>query len=505
MPDRNGVEPNDPYNQELLSQVRPADWRNPQPAARYNLVVIGAGTAGLVAASLAAGLGGKVALLEKQRLGGDCLNVGCVPSKALLRCARAAADVYAAGEFGVEVSGYQVNFPAIMARLRKLRASISHSDSARRLQDKGVDVFFGDAYFSGPDTVQIGDAGLRFTRALIATGTHPVQPPIPGLAEMGYFTNETIFQQTELPRRLAVIGGGPIGAELAQAFACFGSEVTLLQRGGQLLAKEDADAARILEAALRRAGVRLLLSAAVERAERRGSECVLHYRHEGQTQEATADAVLAAVGRSPTVQGLQLETAAMDYDDRHGVHVSDYLRTSNPRIYAAGDICSPFRFTHAADAMARLAVRNALFLGRGKVSALTIPWCTYTDPELAHVGLYEHEARARGIAVQTFQQDLCDVDRAVLDGETVGFVRIHVRRGTDRILGATIVARHAGDMIAELTLAMANKLGLKTISASIHPYPTQSEAIKKTGDTYMRSRLTPFFHSLLSKWLAWWR
>ncbi len=500
MPEVVRVPPDDAYNRALVANVHPPDWVNPEPAARYNLVVIGAGTAGLVSAAGAAGLGARVALVERELLGGDCLNVGCVPSKALLRCARAAADVRDAGRFGVEVpAGARVNFPAVMERMRRLRAEISPHDSAARFRGLGVDVFLGQARFTGPDVVEVGGKLLRFSKAVIATGARAARPPIPGLDEAGYLTNETVFALTELPRRLAVIGAGPVGCELAQAFARFGAEVTLLGNRPQLLPREDREAAALVEASLKRDGIKLLLGINVRAVDRQGADAVL--RLDGE--EVRADSILIGVGRAPNVEGLGLEAAGAAYDAKKGVHVNDRLRTTNRRIYAAGDVCSRYQFTHAADAMARIVIRNALFLGRAKASALTIPWCTYTDPEVAHVGLYEHEARERGFAVQTFTQELAEVDRAVLDGETDGFVKVHVKAGGDRILGATVVARHAGEMISELTLAMTHRLGLAALADTIHPYPTQAEAIKKTGDAYQRTRLTPFVRWLLGKWLSW--
>ncbi len=499
------VLPEDGYNRQLVANVHPPDWVNPEPAGRYNLVVLGAGTAGLVSAVGAAGLGARVALVERALMGGDCLNVGCVPSKALLRCARAAAAVRDAGAFGVEVPpGVRVNFPAVMERMRRLRAEISPSDSAARYRGLGVDVFLGHGRFTGRDTVEVAGKTLRFAKAVIATGARAARPPIPGLAEAGYLTNETVFTLTELPRRLAVIGAGPIGCELAQAFARFGAEVSLLGKVPQLLPREDRDAAALVEKALARDGVRLALGCKVLAVERQGAEKVLRVEG-GGAREVRVDEILVGVGRQPNVEGLDLEAAGVDYDAKEGVHVNDRLRTSNRRVYAAGDICSRFKFTHAADAMARIVIRNALFLGRAKASALTIPWCTYTDPEVAHVGLYEHEARERGYEVKTFTQELAHVDRAILDGEAEGFVKVHVEAGGDRILGATIVARHAGEMISELTLAMVGGLGLGKLSQTIHPYPTQAEAMKKAGDAYYRTRLTPFVKWLFRKWLGWTR
>lgn len=497
--------PDDTHNRTLRNNVHPVDWRNPEPAARYNLVVIGGGPAGLVTAAGAAGLGARVALIERRRLGGDCLNVGCVPSKALLRAARACADVRDAGRFGMEVGATRVDFAAIMERMRRLRASISPNDSAARLRNLGVDVFFGEGRFTGSDSVVVDGKTLRFRKAVIATGGRAAAPPIEGLQEAGYLTNETVFSLTELPRRLAVIGAGPIGCELAQAFARFGAEVALLEAAPQILIREDRDAAAIVEKALRGDGVRLHLGVTITGVRLTGAEKVVHWEEEGAPTALRVDDVLVAAGRAPNVDGLGLESAGVAYDPRTGVRVDDHLRTTNPRVYAAGDVCPSFQFTHLADAHARIVLRNALFLGRAKASSLTIPWCTYTDPEVAHVGLYEEEARRSGLAVQTFVQEFGHVDRAILDGETAGFVKVHVRGGSDRILGATIVARHAGEMLAELTLAITAGVGLGKIAETIHTYPTRAEAIRKCADAYNRTRLTPRVKALFERWFAWTR
>ena len=498
------VLPKDEYDVRLVANVHPPDWVNPEPAPRYNLVVIGAGTAGLVTAAGAAGLGAKVALIERELLGGDCLNVGCVPSKALIRSARAAAQVRDAEQFGIHVPpGVRVDFPAVMERLRRLRAGISPHDSAARFRGLGVDVFLGQTAFAGPDTVEVGGKMLRFRRAVIATGARAHHPPVPGLAEAGYLTNETVFSLTELPPRLAVVGAGPIGCELAQSFALLGSRVQLLANHAQILPKEDRDAAQRVDKALRQDGVDLTLNCQIDRVEKRGNEKVLQLTCTQGKQNIVVDEILVGAGRVPNVEGLNLDAVNVRYDRQQGVLVNDRLQTSNPSIYAAGDICSRFKFTHAADAMARIVIQNALFKGRTKASALIIPWCTYTAPEIAHVGLYEHEAKDRGIAFRTFTQELGDVDRAVLDGEDEGFVKVLIGPRGDQILGATIVAAHAGDMISELTLAMVGRLGLGTIARTIHPYPTQAEAIKKVGDAYNRTRLTATVKWLFDKWLAW--
>ncbi|MGH7385935.1 MAG: mercuric reductase [Candidatus Rokuibacteriota bacterium] len=500
------VGPADEHNRALVENVHPPGWVNPTPAARYNLVVIGAGTAGLVTAIGAAGLGARVALVERELMGGDCLNVGCVPSKALLRAARAYADVRDAPGFGVVVpAGARVDFPAVMARMRRLRAEISRNDSARRYRDLGVDVYLGSGRFTGPDAVEVAGQTLRFAKAVIATGARAAAPSIPGLAEAGYLTNESVFALTELPRRLAVIGAGPIGCELSQAFARFGSEVSLIEQSDHVLPREDRDAAELVQRSLARDGVRLVLESRIERVERDGAELALHVEVRGERRGIRVDRVLVGVGRAPNVEGLGLDRAGVAWDPRAGVAVDDRLQTSNRRIFAAGDVCSGYKFTHNSDFQARIVIQNALFLGRARASALTIPWCTYTDPEIAHVGLGEDEARRRGVAIRTFVQALEDVDRAILDGETEGFVKIHVREGTDRIVGATIVARHAGEMLPELTLALAQGIGLGKLARTIHSYPTQAEAIRRLGDAYNRTRLTPTVKRLFGTWLRWTR
>jgi pyruvate/2-oxoglutarate dehydrogenase complex dihydrolipoamide dehydrogenase (E3) component len=392
-----------------------------------------------------------------------------------------------------------------MERMRRLRSTISFHDSAARFRDMGVDIFLGSGSFMGPDAIEVEGKALRFKKAVIATGARALVPPIEGLAEAGYLTNETVFSLTERPRRLAVLGGGPLGCELAQAFCRLGSEVTIVEMAPQLLAREDSDAAKILTEALRRDGVSLKLGSKVVRVEPSAEEKILHLEKDGDNNTIAVDEVLVATGRAPNVEGLNLEAAGVAYDARQGVVVNDQLQTTNKRIYAAGDICTPYKFTHTADAAARIVIQNALFLGRRKLSALTIPWCTYTDPEIAHVGLNEREAQKQGIAFDTFVRALKDVDRAIADGDEEGFVKIIVKKGTDKILGATIVARHAGEMISEVTLAMVGKMGLATIANVIHPYPTQAEAIRQAADSYNRTRLTPFVKNLMDRWLAWTR
>lgn len=500
------VEPLDGSNRALLQNVHPADWVNPVPQPSYNLVVLGAGTAGLITAAGAAGLGAKVALVERHLMGGDCLNVGCVPSKAFLRPARLAAEMRQADRFGLTPASPSPNdFPRIMERVRRIRAEISQHDSAKRYRDElGVEVFIGDARFSGPDTVEVGGQQLRFKKAVIATGACAVQPQEEGLADTGFLTNETIFNLTALPPRLIVIGGGPIGCELAQAFRRLGAEVTLIQHT-RFLPKEDQDASAILARVFECEGIRVLLNAKVLRARKTGAGKEVVTEVDGKELSIRGDEILIGAGRAPNVEGLNLEAVGVEFDFRQGVKVNDYLQTTNPRIYAAGDVCMAWKFTHAADAAARIVIQNTLFKGRAKLSTLNMPWCTYTDPEVAHVGLYEADAREKGLKTETFKVEMSDIDRAQTDGEAEGFIKILVRKGTDQILGATIVSTHAGEMISEISVAMAAKVGLKTLSGVIHPYPTQAEAIKRVADAYNRTRLTPTVKKLFAKWMAWQR
>lgn len=496
--------PDDEHNRLLAANVHPADWENPVPKGRYNLVVIGAGTAGLITAAVAAGLGAKVALVERHWLGGDCLNVGCVPSKGLIRASRSVAEARAAAAYGwPQAEPDAVDFGAAMRRMRAVRARISHEDSARRYRDElGVEVFLGQARFVGRDAVEVGGETLRFARAVVATGARAALPPIPGLVDAAPRTNETIFQLTERPKRLGVIGGGPIGCELAQAFQRLGSRVTVVDVSPRVLPREDSDAAEIVQARLEREGVALVLGAKIERVlTRAGGKVLLVEDADGAEREIVVDEILVATGRAPNVEGLDLEAAGVESDPKRGVIVDDHLRTANRSVFAAGDVCMEWKFTHAADAAAKIVVENALFLPRKKLSDLVMPWCTYTDPEVAHVGLSEQGAAAGGIAIDTYAVPLAEVNRAVTDGEEEGFVKVHTRKGKDEILGATIVASHAGEMISHVTLAMVSKLGLGSLMQVIHPYPTQSEGIKRAASAYFRTRATPTVKTLLGGWM----
>jgi pyruvate/2-oxoglutarate dehydrogenase complex dihydrolipoamide dehydrogenase (E3) component/uncharacterized membrane protein YdjX (TVP38/TMEM64 family) len=493
----------DAHDKQLIQNCHPPHWVNPMPAGKYNLVVIGAGTAGLVSAAGAAGLGAKVALVEHNLMGGDCLNVGCVPSKGVIRAARAAYEARHGKAFGVQFDGKpDIDFSVAMERMRRLRAGISDHDSAERFRKLGVDVFIGNGRFVSPNAVEVDGKHLYFDRAVIATGARAAGLPVPGLAEAGYFTNETIFTLIELPHRMVVVGAGPIGCELAQSFQRFGSEVTMITDGAEILPKEDRDAAAIVRAQIEKDGVRVIARAAIQRVEKKDGAKGLHLKVGDKLTELLCDAILVSVGRTPNIEGMGLDDAGVQYTTQ-GVIVDHRLRTTNAKIFAAGDICSRYKFTHAADAMARIVIANALFFARRKVTDLVVPWCTYTHPEIAHVGYYEKEARAAGLDVGTITESLNHVDRAVLDGEEEGFARVHYDKKNGRILGGTLVARHAGEMLSELTLAMAAKQKMDVLSSTIHSYPTQAEVLRKIGDAYMRTKLTPTVKKVFEKWLAW--
>ena len=511
----------DEHNRRLLDNVHPLDWENPEPPGTYNLVILGGGTAGLITAAVAASMGARAALVERGFMGGDCLNVGCVPSKGLIRGARGHAELRWLEEAGLlerqkadtaaaTDTRDRVSFSAVMERLRRIRAQISSHDSAARYRDEfGVDVYIGSGVFNGPRSVAVtGDDGttreLRFARAVIATGAHAAAPPIPGLAETPYLTNESIFDLTEQPASLLVIGAGPIGCEMAQSFARLGTRVELVEMAPRVLPREDADVAAVVRRHLEADGVRLHLGSSVaEVRETDGRGVAVVYTAEGGDEHTvTGERLLVAIGRKANIDGMGLDRAGVRSHAR-GVEVNDYLQTSNRRIFAAGDVASPYQFTHMAEASASLVVQNALFLRTGKLSRLVVPWATYTSPEVAHVGLSEQEAERRGTAVDVYRHDLASVDRARLDGEDAGFVKILTAAGKTKILGATIVAAHAGEMLPEIVLAMQNKLGIDRLASVIHPYPTQAEAVKRAAAGYLKKKLTPRVKAMMTTWFRW--
>ncbi|RMG59189.1 MAG: mercuric reductase [Deltaproteobacteria bacterium] len=488
--------PVDDSDRVLLSRVRPEGWRNPEPEDRYTLVVIGGGTGGLVSAIGAASLGAKVALVERNLLGGDCLNYGCVPSKALIRAARwvkEAREVFRLA--GGETGAVPTPFREAMRRVRGVRGEVSVHDSTEKVVSAGVHLFFDEARFTSDKTIRINGKDVEFKRAIIATGTSPRVPPIPGLQEAGYLTNETVFSLDRDPGSILVLGGGPIGCEMAQAFSRLGWEVTIVSRPDRLLPKEEEEASSLVEEAFRRDGIKVITRADAKEVSRKGEKKVVRWESPGGAGEGEFDEILVAAGRIPNVTGLNLEAAGIDYDPQKGIAVNDRLQTTNKRVFAVGDVAIPYRFTHTADATARIALKNALFFGREKVSSLVVPWCTYTDPEVAHARRVHSEGKDGDLTPLTIP--LSEVDRAVTDGEEMGFLRVwHTPRG--KIERVTLVSAEAGNIIGTFSLAMTAGLTLSDLSRTIFPYPTVGEVARKAGDGFMRGRLTPQVKKIFS-------
>lgn len=467
----------------------------------YNVVVIGAGTAGLVTAAGTTALGGRVALVERHRMGGDCLNTGCVPSKALISSARLVQQIREAPRWGLQPQEPRFRFEDVMERMRERRSRIAPHDSQERFESLGVDVFRGAARFVSPHEVAVDDLRLRARNFVIAAGSRAAMPDVEGLAAARPFTNETVFDELRArPERMIVLGGGPIGCELGQAFARLGVQVTLLQSGLRLLPKEDADVAELVRRRLEAEGVRVIIAAKATRVTREDGLYRIRLEAERKVEEIEAEAMLVAAGRAPNVEGLDLEKAGVAYNEK-GVKVNEHLQTTAHHIYAAGDIAGSYQFTHLADHHARIVVRNILlpwFKAKADLSAL--PWCTYTSPEVARVGLNEDQAKRQGVSYDLWVEPLEDVDRAIVEREELGFAKVLTAKGSDRILGTTIVSARAGDLLHELVLAMKAGLGLKAVSATIHAYPTFAEVTHKAADRYQRNRLTPTLRRLFS-WL----
>ncbi|MBI1823432.1 MAG: mercuric reductase, partial [Nitrospirae bacterium] len=446
--------------------------------------------------------------IEKNRTGGDCLNTGCVPSKGILRVSKGVGEIRRSSSFGIQIpGGVAVDFPKAMERMRKLRAEISQNDSVERFRQMGVDVFLGEGKFLDRQSIQVSGTTLNFSKGAICTGARPAIPAISGLNREEALTSENLFNLTTLPARLAIIGAGPIGSEMAQAFRRFGSEVFLFDGATRILPREDKEAAILLQEKLIREGVRLYLGSKIVNVESDGSDKVIHYEWKGEKKEQRIDKILVSTGRTPNVNGLGLEEAGIKYDSRSGIHVNTRLQTTNPRVYAAGDVCFPYHFTHAADATAQILIQNALFphpfgIGYAKTGDLVIPRCTYTDPEIAFVGRFDETEFGKTEEVETVTVPLSEVDRAILDGEEEGFVRIHLKKGSNQIVAATLVASHAGEMINEITMAMKSGAGISLIGGTIHPYPTQAEAIRKAANLWRKKGLTESKRNLLKRWFS---
>lgn len=474
-----------------MELARPAIFEHPETMASYDILVIGGGTAGLVTAAGSAGLGARTALVERERLGGECLWNGCVPSKALIAAARAADGARRGERMGVRTDGMTVDFAGAMRWVRDAQRRIAPHDSPERFRGLGVDVIEGDARFTGERTVAVDGRMLTARRIVIATGSAPAVPPIEGIADVPFLTNETVFSLDRQPRALLILGGGPIGLELAQAFARLGTTVQVLEAAPQLLPREDHELAALLGERLREEGVHVHLGTKATRVERAGAANVrVHATAEGGTTSVLdGDALLVATGRTPRLDGLELARGGVEVG-KGGVIVDAGLGTTATGVWAAGDCVGPLRFTHVADYQARLVIRNAFFPFTSKADYSVVPWVTFTDPELAHVGLTEEEARDRyGDGVRIWRRALTDVDRAITDGETAGLVKL-VTTSRGRILGGHILGHGAGNMIGELTLAMKHGVSAQALGNTIHPYPTYPEAIRQAAEGYTKARFT---------------
>ncbi|MBA3961521.1 MAG: mercuric reductase [Chthoniobacterales bacterium] len=465
----------------------------------YNLVVIGAGTAGLVTAAGSVGLGARVALIERHKMGGDCLNFGCVPSKALISSARLLHRMRHAEAWGIANAEPTFEFADVFAKMRAARGQLAPLDSRERFESLGVDVFAGEATFLSPNELEVGGQKLRARSFIIASGSRAVVPEIIGASRVPYFTNETIFDELkEKPGSLIVLGGGPIGCELGQMFRRLGVEVTLLNKTPRILGKEDPEVSDFMRERLEAEGIRVLTDVKLDGAEEKSGRITLRFGG----KSVSGDVLLVAAGRRPNVENLNLQKAGVTFTKK-GITVDDHLQTTQPGIYAIGDILGQLQFTHVADYHARIAIRNTLVpfsFMRQKVDYSVVPWCTYLDPEVATVGLTETAAKKKDVAYDLIVQEMQQVDRAVLERAETGFARVLVRQGSDEVIGATIVGEHAGELIQEFTLAMKHRIGLKQIATTIYAYPTFASLILKSAERFNKKRLTPRAQKITS-WL----
>lgn len=482
---------------------------------RYNLIVVGGGSGGLMVAAGAAGLGARVALVEAGKMGGECLNTGCVPSKALLRSAHTALTQRAAlhGLPAGQAPG-ATDWSAIAARVQGVIDALAPHDSVERFTRLGVDVVQGRGRLFSSTGVEValpagGTRRLEARTLVLATGSSPAVPPIPGLRESGYLTNETVFEALgrlgsgKQPPRIAVLGGGPIGVELAQALGRLGAHVTLLEALERLLPREDPDAAEIVTAVLREEGVDVRTATRALSVEAAGKAWRVAVASAGAPSSTfDVDQIVVATGRSPNVQSLGLEQAGVAYG-QDGVTVDDRMRTTSPSVYACGDVAGPFRFTHMANQQARVVIQNALFPVKARMDYRAVPWCTFTDPEVARVGLNEAEAQARSLPVRTIRVDFAGIDRAVCDGDTRGFLKVLTPPGRDDILGATLVGAHAGELIHALIMAMRGGLRLRDLAGTVHIYPTLAEIFRRAGDESRKAGFTPTLQGLVKRYLEW--
>jgi dihydrolipoamide dehydrogenase len=470
-----------------------------------NLVVIGAGSAGLVSAYIAAAVKAKVTLIEKHKMGGDCLNTGCVPSKALLRSAKILSYIRRAKEYGFQTASVIFEFSEIMDRVHKVIKQVEPHDSMERYTKLGVECIQGEATITSPYTVKINDKEITTRNIIVASGGRPFVPTLPGLENTQYYTSDTIWTLRELPKRLVVLGGGPIGCELAQAFARFGAKVTQIQRASHILIREDTDVSDIVQAQFKKEGIEVLTNHKAVRIERQTGKKRLICEHDGQEIPILFDEILIAVGRVANTTGFGLEALGVAISPRGTIEVDEFMRTNIPTIYACGDVTGPYQFTHTAAHQAWYASVNALFgpFKKFKADYSVIPWTTFTDPEVARVGLNEQEAQKQGIAYEVTQYGIDDLDRAIADQEAHGFVKVLTTPGKDKILGVTIVGHHAGDLITEYIQAMKWGLGLNKILGTIHIYPTLAEANKYAAGEWKKAHVPVRALRWIKKFHTW--
>jgi len=485
-------------NKELQSFEKPKRFD-------ANVVIVGAGSAGLVASLITAGAKAKVILIEKHKMGGDCLNTGCVPSKSIIRSGRIMSYIRRAKEFGIDGAKGEVNFAAVMARVQGVIKTIEPHDSVERFTSLGVEVELGDAVIESPYVVTVNDRRITTRSIIVATGARPLVPPIPGLAEIDYLTSDSIWSLSELPKRLLVVGGGPIGCELAQAFSNLGAQVTQVDMAERIMPREDAEVSEEVAKAFREQGIRILTGHKLVKFGA-GENCdYMEAEHRGETVTVEFDKVLLAIGRKANVEGFGLENLNLALTGQGTIEVNEYLQTSMPNVFACGDVAGPYQFTHMASFQAWFASFNALLGGlyRSKINYSVVPWATFTDPEVARVGLSETEAKKKKISYELTRYEMDHHDRSLADGEAHGFIKVLTVPGKDKILGVTIVGHHAGEVIGEFVFAMTHGMGLKKISAVTHIYPTILEANKFAANAWRSERLPEKYFPYLEKFFAW--
>lgn len=469
-----------------------------------NIVVIGAGSGGLIAALIAAAVKAKVTLIEKHKMGGDCLNTGCVPSKALIKSARFLHDVKTSEKYGIKTASAEFDFADVMERVQDVIKKIEPHDSIERFTGLGVDCITGEARIIDPWTVEVNGQKITARNIILATGARPFVPPIEGLDQVDWYSSDNIWDLREQPKRMIVLGGGPIGCEMAQALSRLGSEVTQVEMAPRIMIREDEEISALVEGKFKSEGINVLTNTKAV-ACKRGTEQMLVCEQDGKTVEIPFDAMLVAIGRKPNVEGFGLEELDIKLRKNTTVETDDFLRTNHQNIFAVGDVTGPYQFTHTASHQAWFATVNSLFgqFKKYKADYSVIPWATFTDPEVARVGLNEAEAREKNVRYEVTTYGIDDLDRAIADSEDHGFVKVLTVPGKDRILGVTIVGAHAGDLLTEFVTAMKYKLGLKKILGTIHTYPTMSEANKAVAGNWQKEHAPQFALKVLERYHRW--